>query len=202
MTTIYSLNRAFLRWSRPLLHWELFTVIFPACTDNVNFPGAPALITAITTLWTAFYVQTGLGNTVAADIIYQNILNAVVDLMNYCVIAAGNDIVKLTSSKFKLNKTTKTSEPQTGVPTNLRFMVLGDGKFLVKAEVDEFCHTLKARTRLKGAPDTDWVINETSQNSTVMFEGYTHNTDVEVQLQAIGTAGPSEWSASVFVPVD
>jgi hypothetical protein len=202
MTTILSLNRAFLRWARPLLHWQLFTVIFPALADNTNFPGAPALITIITNLWTTFYVQIGLGNTVAADIIYQNILNAVVDLMNYCVTAAGNDIVKLTSSKFKLNKTTKTANPQTAVPTNLRFMVLGDGNFLVKAIIDEYCHILKARTRLKGAPDSAWVINEVSQNDTVHFTGYVHNTDEEVQLQAIGTAGPSEWSASVFVPVD
>src|ERR1039457_4076814 len=99
MTTIYSFNRAFLRTARPILHWFLFTIIFPNLSDNVNFPGAPALITIITNLWATFYVQSGLGNTVAADIIYQNILNAVVELMNYCITAAGNDIVKLASSK-------------------------------------------------------------------------------------------------------
>lgn len=202
MTTIYSFNRAFLRLARPLLHWLLFTVIYPALGDNASFPGAPALITSINTLWAAFYVQMGLKNTVAADIIYQNILNAIVDLMNYCITTAGNDIVKLTGPGFKLNKTTKTPNPLSAIPTNLRFMVLGDGNFLVKAEIDEYCHFLKARTRLKGAPDSAWVINEMSQNETVHFTGYVHNTDEEVQLCANGTAGTSEWSASVFVPVD
>jgi hypothetical protein len=81
-------------------------------------------------------------------------------------------------------------------------MVTGAGGFHTKCKTNQYCHQVVARTRLKGAPDTAWVQKEFSQNETVYFDGYIHGTDVEVQLLASGTAGPSEWSVSIFVLVD
>jgi len=81
-------------------------------------------------------------------------------------------------------------------------MVTGGGTFLLRATTDQYCHQLIARTKLKTAPDTDWVQNETSQTDSIYFEGYVHATDLEVQLCAEGTAGRSEWSVSIFVLVD
>ncbi len=81
-------------------------------------------------------------------------------------------------------------------------MVLGDGKFLAKADIDEYCHNLRAGTRLKGAPDCNWREFNGSQNSTVHFKDYQHNTDVKFQFVAIGTNGRSNWSTSIFAPID
>ncbi len=202
LNVVYSLNRAFLGWSRMKFHWFLFTVVFPALNGNSSYPGAGVIVISIKGQWDQFYVAMGAGKTLLADEIYNQILNRVVDLMNYCVTTAANNAVVLVTSGFKLNKTTKDPEPQTAVPTNLMKMIMGGGKFMIKYFTDKNCHGTIGRTRLKGGADTDWRIFETSQNDTMYFEGYDHGKEYEVQVAANGTAGRSDWSTSIYALVD
>ena len=202
MTTFYSLNRAFLRLPRPDFHWFLFTVIFPILWGNILFPGANTFIIQIKDLWDNFYKENKDRHTIAADAVYENILNKTVELMNYCVTAAANNLITLSLCGFTINKTTKTSEPQTSIPINIKKMILGAGKFMLQAETDQWCHQLIARTRKMGSTEADWRIFEISQTEKIYFEGYAHGVEYEVQLCAQGTAGRSEWSESIFVLVD
>jgi hypothetical protein len=194
-----SCNREYLKMSRPEFNFYMLFVIFPNLASNALYPGAPALITIITGLFTQFGVAHAAKKTALANQIWSNILNAASNLSNYVNLNCANDIPNLESSGFTANKQFGVAEAIPGIPLDLRFMVLGGGFFIVTSENSATMHSLKARTRVAGGA---WVIFETSQNSTVHFGGYAHNTDVEVQLMSLGTNGESIWSASVFVPVD
>ena len=202
MLIVYSINRKCLHTSKPEFHYFLFVTVFPRTRDNPHYVGVNAVITLIENLWLDYYAAHGVKNYVLGEEIYENIQNATVTLMNFIILHGTNNKARIEETGFSCNKTTKVDEPQSAIPDNLRFMVLGEGKFLLKAEIDDYCHTLKGRARLKDSTDANWREGPISQNSTIHFTGYVHNTDVEVQLASSGTAGTSNWSASVFVPVD
>ena len=189
--------------SRPEFLFFMLFVIFPRLAANALYPGAPALILIIKNLLTDFGAAHAAKNTVLADQIWSNILNAASDLSNYVNSKCLNDIPNLQTSGFTANKQFGVDEAIPGIPGNVRFMVLGGGNFIVVSENGETMHSLEARTRLANQlPPAPWAGGESSQNSTVHFGGYTHNTDVEVEIKAKGTHGESLWSGSVIVPVD
>jgi hypothetical protein len=202
MLLVYSINRGYLRETRPEFHYFYFVRVRPRCYDNAHYVGINALLTPIDDLWDNYYEAHSDGNTALADEIYENIQNAMVDLTNFIILNGTNNKARIEETGFTCNKTDKVAEDVPETPTNVRYMVLGEGNFFVRGREDKNAHQTFARTRLKGAPDTDWVEKEHSQNETVHFSGYTHNTDVEVQICAEGTAGRSNWSGSVFIPVD
>src|ERR1035437_8299793 len=196
-------NRSYLQFGRPEFCFYMFYTIFPKLAANALYPGAPALITIIKNLLTAFGVAHSAKNTVLADQIWSNILNAASNLSNNVNDNCLNDIPNLQSSGFTANKQSGVAEAIPGIPSNLRFMVLGGGNFIVVSENGETMHSLEARTRIANQlPPAPWAGGESSQNSTVHFGGYTHNTDLEVVIKAKGTHGESLWSGSVIVPVD
>jgi hypothetical protein len=176
--------------------------VFPRCLDNPHYVGIDAVITPIQNSWTDYYAAHGIKDYNLADEIYETIQNQTVTLMDFVILHGTNNLARIEETGFYCNKTTKTAEPQSAIPTGIKQMVLGGGKYLLKADIDEYCHTLVARRRLKGGTDADWRSGETSQNSTIHFIGGVHNTDEEVQLASKGTAGQSDWSESVFIPVD
>jgi len=197
-----SINRSCLRLARPLFHYYLFTNIFPKTDANTDYPGAAALNTTIKDRWNEYYILHSAGKTALADQKYVQIQEATVVQMVYCEGACGDDEIKLEETGYTANKRTKTKEPQTDIPVDLHSMAQGHGNFKIEYTCDEFMHFCKGRTRRLGAPDTDWVEKESSETETMLFTGYPHAQDTEVQTCAVGTAGQSDWSESKVVLVD
>jgi hypothetical protein len=198
-----SCNRGYLELPRSEFTFFMLFTIFVKLAANTLYPGAPALILIIKNLFTDFGVAHAAKDTALADQIWNNILNAASNLSNYVNDNCGNDVPSLQTSGFTANKQHGVAEVVPGIPSNLRFMVLGGGNFIVVSENGETMHSLQARTRLANQlPPAPWAGGESSQNSTVHFGGYVHNTDVEVEIMAKGTHGDSLYSASVIVPVD
>jgi len=180
----------------------MFMMIFPCLAANALYPGAPALILIIKNLFIDFGIAHSQRKTTLANQIWQKILNAASNLSNYVNLNCGNDVANLESSGFIANKQHGTKEEIPPVPINLRYMVLGGGGFEMRSDNGPTMHSVISRFRVVGTEI--WFSNsdETSQNSTVIFAGHGHNTDVEVQLKAKGTHGESLWSESKIVPVD
>jgi hypothetical protein len=180
----------------------MMMVVFPKLLGNALYTGAPALVLIIKNLFLDFGVAHSQGKTALGNQIWQKILNAASDLSNYVNLNCVNDVPNLESSGFIVNKQHGVAEAIPPIPTNLRHMVLGGGGFEIRSENGPTMHSLISRMRIVGTEI--WFSNpdETSQNSTVIFVGHGHNTDVEVQLKAKGTHGESLWSDSAFVPVD
>lgn len=198
-----SCNRAYLLLGRAEFVFFMLFVVFPRLAANALYPGAPALITIIQGLFLDFGVAHAAKNTALANEIWSNILNAASNLSDYVNSKCLNNVANLESSGFTANKQSGVAEAIPGIPGNVRFMVLGGGHFIVVSENGETMHSLEARTRLANqVPPAPWAGGESSQNSTVHFSGYTHNTDVEVEIKAKGTHGESLFSGSVTVPVD
>ena len=195
-------NRACLKLSRPEFHYYLFTRIYPKTDTNINFPGALVINDAARKLWELYYTAHAAKDTPLADHLYVKIIDQTVMLMINVEAASADDVAVLESSGFTANKQTKTAEPQTAEPTDLMQMVQGKGNFKIEYTCDAFMHFCKGRTRLLGAPDTAWVEKESSETETMHFAGYTRGNDTEVQVCAVGTAGQSDWSTSIFVMVN
>ena len=194
-------NRACLQWSRPEFHYYLFTRIYPNTDTNPDFPGALVINDGARDLWKDYYIAHAAKKTASADQLYVKIIDQTVVLMGNVETASADDVAKLEGSGFTANKLTKTAEPQTATPIDLMQMVQGKGYFKIEYTCDEFMNYCKGRTRLKGAPDTAWVEEESSASETMHFTGYTRGNDTEVQICASGTAGQSDWSDSIFVMV-
>src|ERR1039458_9084970 len=184
-----SCNRGYLEYGRWQFHFFMVMVVFPMLLGNALYPGAPALVLIIQGLFTDFGVAHSQGKTALANQIWQNILNAASNLSNNVNENCLNDVANLESSGFIANKQHGVAEVIPPVPTDLRWMVLGGGGFELRSVNGPTMHSLISRFRVVGT--LDWTSNpdETSQNSTVLFAGHGHNTDVEVQLMAKGTNG-------------
>jgi hypothetical protein len=180
----------------------LYTNIFPKTDTNPDYPEAAALNTIIRTKWGEYYILHSAGKTALATQKYVQIQEATVVLMVSCEGACGDDPIKLAETGFAVNKLTKTKEPQTNIPKDLHSMTQSHGNFKIEYTCDEFMHFCKGRTRKLGASDSDWVEKESSETETMLFTGYPHAQDTEVQTCACGTAGQSEWSESKIVLVD
>ena len=197
-----SCNRGYLEYGRWQFHFFMVMVVFPMLLGNALYPGAPALVLIIQGLFTDFGVAHSQGKTALANQIWQNILNAASNLSNNVNENCLNDVANLESSGFIANKQHGVAEVIPPVPTDLRHMVLGGGGFEVRSVNGPTMHSVISQFRVVGTDVWFSNSNETSQNSTVLFAGHGHNTDVEVQLKAKGTHGESLWSESVIVSVD
>jgi hypothetical protein len=197
-----SCNRGYLTMGRWEFVFLMIMVVFPMLLGNALYPGAGALVLIIQNLFIDFGVAHSQGKTALANQIWQQILNAASDLSNYVNLNCANNIANLESSGFTANKQHGVAEEIPPIPTDLRHMVLGGGGFEVRSVNGKTKHSLISRFRLVGTPEWTSNADETSQNSTVLFAGHGHNTDVEVQLMAKGTHGNSLWSESTIVSVD
>jgi len=99
-----SLNRKCLRLGRPEFFFFLQFEIFTNMDPNVLYPDAGTLIAAIKVDIGLFGVAHAAKKTSAADEIYQNILTGTSGLMKYAVDHSDNNLVKLESSGFTVNK--------------------------------------------------------------------------------------------------
>ena len=197
-----SCNRGYLEYGRWQFVFFMMMVVFPSLLGNALYPGSPALVLIIKNLFTDFGVAHSQGKTSLANQIWQQILNASSDLSDYVNLHCGNNVPNLETSGFIANKQHGTAEVIPPIPTDLRYMVLGGGGFEMRSVNGPTMHSLISRFRIVGTLEWFSNPNETSQNSTVLFAGHGHKTDVEVQLMAKGTHGNSLWSDSKIVPVD
>jgi hypothetical protein len=200
METVYTVNRAFLRDTRPNFFYFLLFYVFPRTETNVNYPGAGALIMALRGQFTDYGVAYGKRNTPLADEIYQEILTGTVGLITYAEGACGNNLARLEETGFKANKTTKTKEPLTGLVTDVHHMTLGSGKVKFEYTSDDYAHFFLGRFRLKGGTDADWVMMGRSENHTMIISVTLGvRADYEFQICGNGTQGAGEWSDIVIV---
>ena len=197
-----TVNRAFLRDTRPNFFYYLLFIVFPRTQTNVHYPGAVALILALRDQFTDYAAAKGLKNTPLADEIYQDILTATVGLIKEVEDNCENNIAIMEETGFKANKTTKTKEPLTGPVINVHHMTLGSGKVKFEYASDDFAHFFLGRFRLKGGTDADWVMMGRSENHTMIINVTLGvRLDYEFQICGNGTQGAGEWSdiESVFV---
>jgi hypothetical protein len=75
--------------------------------------------------------------------------------MKYAVDNSDNNLVKLESSGFTVNKTKGNPEPLTGKVENVHSMSLGGQKMKFEYDSDGFAHFFLARIRRKGGKDDD-----------------------------------------------
>jgi hypothetical protein len=195
-----SINRAFLRESRPEFFYFMLFIVFPRTETNVHYPGAVALILAMRGQFTDYGVAYGKRNTPLADEIYQEILTAAVGLTKEIEDNCENNLAILEETGFKANKTKGTPEPLTGPVTDVHYMTLGGGKTKFEYTADEFAHFFLARVRPKGGTDADWVMNGRSENLGMIITITTAvRLDYEFQFCGNGTQGAGDWSDIVTV---
>ena len=206
MTPKYILRRRILIWSRPNLISHLTTELFPKMAipeTAIVFPGADALITIIKDSITDYGKEHGLHHTIAAGEDWEDIKTETSDLFDYIDDTADNDQTKLelTGEPIAIPKGHGTPDPQTGRVTNVKIIAEGGLLFRAEYESDEYAHHFRGRTKLHGAPESDWFEEGTSQNHTMYFTSkrYPRGSDVDVEIMASGTLGEAnEWSALEF----
>ena len=195
MEIFLSVNRKCLRFSRPDYFYFMDYEVFPNMDPNAQFPDSAAKIAAIRVKFRLYGIEHAAKRTTAADVIYQDILTDTSLLMKYAEDNCDNNLVKLESSGFIVNKTKGTPEPLTGKVENVHSMALGEGRMKFEYESDEFAHFFLARIRLRGGTDADWVMNGRSENHTMIITtGLTHGLDYEIQICGNGTLGQGLWS--------
>ena len=176
------------------------TAILAAMTDNPDFPNpAPALAT-VQAAMSAF--QSAVAAAAGGGIVLTAAKNAartpfaalLRELASYVHVACKGDWQKLLTSGFPTQKQTRQPVGRLLAPAGL---TLANGT--MSGELDAWATPVPGtllyswQVALASAPDTPVLTTQSSAASTT-FTGLTPATEYQVIMNAVGTAGPSDWT--------
>jgi hypothetical protein len=178
-------------------------VILTALADNVAIyatptPPLPALQTALDNFVTG--VANAAGGGPSATSARNNLRLILVGLMrqlaSYVTVACQGDMTKLLLSGFPVQKPTRQPVGVLPAPANVTVTLGGrSGEIIVKAN-PVFGSSIYNWRLVNAATGAVVQTNQTPAANT-LFSGLTPGGTYTVTLNAVGTAGPSDWSSPV-----
>jgi hypothetical protein len=169
-------------------------------TGNASFPTPAPALTVVTTALNAFTValaDAGNGGTELTSI--KNAKRAeLVSLMrqlgSYVTVTAGGDMTKLLSSGFPYQKPTRSTIGALPAPYT-PVLKLGPHTGELDASISPIygAYTYNWRVALASSPTT-YVRTVQTTGGRILFDGLTVGQVYNVEANAVGSAGPSDWS--------
>jgi len=174
--------------------------IIVALTDNLNYPSPSPTLASITTANTDF--ETAIANAASGGRELTAIKNAkraalgalLRELASYVHVACKGDLAVLLSSGFPIQKPTRTPVGKLPTPAT---PVLSLGS--LTGELDAYTKPIPNtslyswRVALASSPEI-YVIEEQTTAASIVFSGLIPGQVYLVDVNAIGSAGPSNWS--------
>jgi len=181
------------------LDQDIETVV-TSMTDNDNFPTPSPTLTVISTALSAFTVALaeaaggGVEKTAIKNAKRAELVSLMRQLASYVLTTGDGDMTKLLSSGFPAQKT---SRPKIGpLPTPAApFLTQGPvtGSLGASTQPINGAYIYNWRLALASAP-TVYVKQVQTPAASNTFEGLTAGQIYNVQLNAVGTAGTTDWS--------
>jgi hypothetical protein len=174
--------------------------IIASMTGNANFPTPSPTLAAITTALSAFTVALadaadgGIEKTAVKNAKRAELVSLLRQLSSYVFATANGDMTKLLSSGFPAQKTTRT--PIGPLPTpDVPFLSQGavSGSLDASTQPISGAYIYSWRVALASAPATYIKQVQTTAASNT-FDGLTPGQVYLVEVNAIGTAGPTDYS--------
>ena len=179
------------------------TAILAAMTDNPDFPNpAPALAT-VQAAMSAF--QSAVAAAAGGGIVLTAAKNAartpfaalLRELASYVHVACKGDVKKLFGSGFPTQKPVRQPVGALPAPTGLTLAIgLRSGELAATAAPVPGAVLYTWQVALASAPDTPIQTTQTTAASTT-FANLIPGTQYSITMNAIGTAGPSDWTDAV-----
>jgi hypothetical protein len=176
------------------------TTILQWMTGNANYPTPSPTLTVVQTAFNAYKVATadasqgGVENTAIRDARRAELVSLLRQLANYVGATANGDLEKLMSSGFPVQKSTRTPIgplPAPQAPFLRQGPVSGSARASAPPVYGAALYT--ARLALASAPTT-YLKTQQSTGARFRFENLTPGEVYSVDINAIGAAGPSDWS--------
>jgi hypothetical protein len=174
--------------------------IIASMTGNANFPTPSPTLAVITTALSAFTIALadaadgGVEKTAIKNAKRAELVSLLRQLSSYVFATAGGDMTKLLSSGFPAQKTTRS--PIGPLPAPIT-PVLSQGPVTGSLNAStppvSGAYIYNWRVALASAPTT-YVKQQQTTAASNTFEGLTPGQVYNVELNAVGTAGTSDWS--------
>ena len=184
----------------PVLVIDVSTVI-TSMTDNPNYPTPsptlPILTTANADFAQAIADAAGGGKelTSAKNAKRASLVSLMRQLANYVSLACNDDMTKLLSSGFPVQKPNRTPAPVPNTPGTPKCVQGRTGEAFVTSGPSAGAYIYNSRVALGSSPNT-YVQHQQSTGSKVSFSGLTPGEVYVFEFNAVGTAGTSDWSDS------
>jgi len=174
--------------------------ILASMTGNANFTTPSPTLAIVTTALNAFTVALseaadgGVEKTAIKNAKRNELVSLLRQLASYVFATADEDMTKLLSSGFPAQKTTRSPIGPLPAPAT-PFLVQGPvtGSLSASTPPINGAYIYNWRVALASAP-TVYVKQVQSTAASKTFEGLTPGQVYNVQLNAVGTAGTSDWS--------
>ena len=174
--------------------------IVTSMTNNTDYPTPSPALAVVTTAASAFSValagaadggkeKTAIKNAKRAELV-----SLLRQLAGYVAITCGDDMAKLLGSGFPVQKPTRTPVGVLPAPvTPVVSQGSRSGEAYASASPLHGAYTYNWRLALASAP-TVYVQTAQTTGARNTFSGLTPGQVYTVQLSAVGSAGPSDWS--------
>jgi hypothetical protein len=173
--------------------------ILAALKDNENFPTPTPTLALITTTLTEFRAamadaaKGGREATAVKNAKRASLVSLMRGLASYLTTTSGGDLAKLLSSKYPVQKPSRTPIGQLP-PPSVPYLQQGKaGQMLASIPPVYGASIINWRVALKSAPDV-YVQTAQTPGGRVTFNGLTRGQAYLVQANAVGAAGPSDYS--------
>ena len=174
--------------------------IIASMTGNANFPTPSPTLAVITTALNAFTIALadaadgGVEKTAIKNAKRAELVSLLRQLSSYVFATANGDMTKLLSSGFPAQKTSRSPIgplPAPATPVLSQGPVTGSLNALSPPVSGSYIYNW--RVALASAPTT-YVKQQQTTAASNTFEGLTPGQTYNVELNAVGTAGTTDWS--------
>ncbi len=174
--------------------------IISGLTNNPDFPSPTPTIAAVSSALDAFTVakaeavKGGKEATALKRAARAELVALLRQLANYITDTSDGDLTKLLSTKFPIQKPTRSPVGQLPPPDapTLKFGMIS-GELDAATSPVNGASTYNWRVALASAPDV-YVQTAQTTGGRMVFEALTPGQVYSVQVCAVGAAGPSNWS--------
>lgn len=184
--------------SDPVLVTDVATIV-TSMTNNTNYPTPAPALALITTTNDDFAdaiaaaADGGKQLTSAKDAKRRELVALMRQLASYVQVACNSDMTKLLSSGFPVQKPDRTPASVPATPETPKVAQGQTGEALPSTKAVEFAYIYNWRLALASKPD-DYLQHAQSTGARTSFPGLIPGQLYNVQANAVGTAGTSDWS--------
>lgn len=179
--------------------------ILSGMTGNAHYPAPLPVLADVTSARNAFLAAVNAGRTGPTGVIARKQLRAVLvaqlrALALYVQQACNGDPVVLLGSGYPAHKAHQPAG-QLPAPVNLR-LIRGkvSGQLIARANIVARAGSYQWRHAAAAAP-TAWTLVDPTLAASIALDGLVPGTQYVVQVRAVGSNGPSDWSGAASLMV-
>ena len=180
--------------------------ILTGMTGNAAYPSPNPTLANITAARDSFIAAVNAAKDSRRQIVVRNqqrvaLVTLLRTLALYVQVASGGDLATLMSSGFTAQRSTKASVGPLPAPANLRLTRgRNSGQIIARCEKLKQAGAYEWRYATAAAPAA-WVELDSTFAASIILSGLVPGTQYSVQVRALGTAGPSDWSDAAMLMV-